>query len=176
MLSDIEPGNAQRLRPGEARGDAARASNNYTRKLFVGPDVALRGAISSCDLLSIKGRVEATLTGCKRLEIEAEGAFDGDAEVEEAEISGQFAGRLVAATLKVRASARITGDVAYASIEIERGGTISGRLNATQQAAREDRRSAPMVGRIEDEPGARIPRAPQKPLASPAPSEAEIKP
>lgn len=176
MLSDIEPAGKQRLRPSEARSDAAGAPSGYTRKLIVGRDVALRGAISSCDLLSIKGQVEATLTGCKRLEIEAEGSFDGHAEVEEAEISGQFAGHLVAATLKVRASARITGDIAYASIEIERGGTISGRLNATPQAARDDRRSAPMVGRIEDEPGARIPRAAQKPLAAPAPSEAEIKP
>jgi len=99
------------------------------RRVVVGEEVLLRGTtISACDRMSVKGRVEGTLVNCKQLEVAAGGAFTGSATVDEADISGEFSGRLRVKQLKARVSARIIGVVEYVTIEVERGAKISGEL------------------------------------------------
>ncbi len=62
----------------------------------------------------------------------------GTAEIEEADISGRFEGRLVASRrLKVRATANIVGSIEYGQIEIEAGGKISGDVQVRPQDSQE---------------------------------------
>ena len=53
------------------------------------------------------------------------------AKVEDADISGEFSGKLVVRRrLIVRAGGKIDGEIFYGEIEVEPGGEISGRLAA----------------------------------------------
>jgi cytoskeletal protein CcmA (bactofilin family) len=105
--------------------------NDEGKKLIVGRDIALNGEIKSCDILVVEGHVEANISDCQVIEIAEGGSFKGMAEIDTAEISGVFDGSITARELLVvRATGRITGKVRFGQLEIERGGEISGDIQA----------------------------------------------
>lgn len=110
---------------------AMRDGNDEGKKLIVGRDIALNGEIKSCDKLVVEGHVEANINDCRVIEIAEGGSFKGMAEIETAEISGTFDGSITARELLVvRATGRITGKVRFGQLEIERGGEITGDVQA----------------------------------------------
>lgn len=126
------------------------------KTLVVGREISLNGKIAACDKLVVEGSVEADLECCRQLDISPTGYFKGSAEIEEAEISGRFEGRLVSSKrLRVRATARITGSIEYAQIEIEPGGIISGdvRVRIQEPAEGPTAPEAPKVERPADVSG-----------------------
>ncbi len=89
-------------------------------------------------LLSVSLIVEANLTDSRIIDIATTGYFKGTAEVEEAIISGEFQGTLtVRGRLFVRATGKVSGELRYGELEIERGGRISGDIDQNGSAARE---------------------------------------
>lgn len=99
------------------------------KKLTVGPEIVLSGNITSCDRLVVEGRVEASLTDSRAIEIADSGFFKGTAEIDHAVIGGRFEGTLtVRERLTVRSTGRIQGKIRYGQIEIEPGGEISGEV------------------------------------------------
>ncbi|MDP7392617.1 MAG: polymer-forming cytoskeletal protein, partial [Alphaproteobacteria bacterium] len=67
------------------------------------------------------------------------GYFKGKVDIAIAEIKGRFEGELIARErLIIRKTGQVTGTVAYAEIEIERGGKISGDVKVAGTAAIED--------------------------------------
>lgn len=105
------------------------------KKLIVGRDISLNGEIRTCDTLVVEGRVEAVLQDCKNIEIMAPGEFKGAAEVDVADISGQFNGDLTARQrLIVRAGGKVLGKIRYGQLEIERGGVLSGEVEVLPEA------------------------------------------
>lgn len=99
-------------------------------QLSVGPGVIMKGDIINCDLLRIEGIVEGDVKA-RKLIIAAGGAFVGTAEINEAEVEGRFEGSLaVGGLLVLRGTGRATGKFAYGEIEIERGGQLSGEVQA----------------------------------------------
>ncbi len=121
------PGPARRPAAGPAGGQAADANS---RKLIVGQGISLAGEITACDRLVVEGTVKVTLNQTRAIEITESGVFtDGKAEVEEAEISGTYAGELtVRGRLLIRATGRVNGTIRYGELEVERGGKLSGKL------------------------------------------------
>jgi len=110
-----------------ARGEAE------SKKLIVGRDISLTGEIRTCDVLVVEGTVEASLSDCRAMEIAQSGQVKGTATVEVAEISGLFDGDLtVQGRLFVRATGRVRGKVRYYELEVERGGSIAGAVEALQ--------------------------------------------
>jgi cytoskeletal protein CcmA (bactofilin family) len=106
-------------------------SQTATRKLVVGRGIVFSGEITSCDCLVVEGTVKANIAGCHDIDIAEGGLFTGSASVESAEIRGRFEGTLnVSGRLMVRATGRIAAEVRYHQIEIERGGEISGHIQA----------------------------------------------
>jgi cytoskeletal protein CcmA (bactofilin family) len=102
------------------------------RKMVVGREICLSGEIKSCDTLVVEGRVEADLKDCRTLMVLASGVVKGNATVERCEISGLFEGDLTARQhLLLRATGRIIGSVTYDQLEVERGGSITGRMTET---------------------------------------------
>jgi Polymer-forming cytoskeletal len=69
------------------RDDAIEA-----RKLIVGRGISLSGEITSCDRLVIEGSVEANLQNCQHVEITETGVFNGNAAIDDIEVSGRFEG------------------------------------------------------------------------------------
>ena len=101
------------------------------KRLVVGRDIRLSGEISACDKLIVEGHIEASLPGARVIEVSTTGFFKGNADVEEADISGHYEGELIARDrLVVRASGRISGTIRYGRIVIESGGEISGDMQA----------------------------------------------
>ncbi len=135
--------------PGISRpaGDGA-VSRSENKRMTVGKDVEMSGEIESCDLLVVEGTVDATLQNGREIQIGRSGRFSGLVEVEDADISGEFSGKLVVRRrLTVRAGGKIDGEIFYGEIEIEPGGETSGRLtagdgHATETAVPVDARQA----------------------------------
>ena len=107
----------------------ASAREESGSKLTVGPNIKLKGVeITDCDTLVVEGTVEATINS-RLIQISETGAFKGAAEIDIAEIRGNFDGDLtVREKLVVFATGKVTGKVRYGKIVIEEGGQISGEV------------------------------------------------
>lgn len=105
------------------------------RVLTVGPEIQMKGEVTSCDRVIIEGTVDATMRDVHTVELAESGSLKGTAEVEDAEISGAFEGDLVVrGRLTVYSSGRVRGNVTYGEIEIQRGGQISGNIRNVAEA------------------------------------------
>lgn len=111
-------------------------SGSEGKKLIVGREICLNGEITACDRLIVEGKVEASLTESEYIEIGSTGLFKGSAEVDVAEISGRFEGKLtVHKRLVIHSTGRVSGEVLYNQIEVERGGQLSGEVRTLEEAA-----------------------------------------
>ena len=143
------------VRRPESRPAASAESDG--KKLIVGREIVLTGEIRACERLVVEGRVEASLTDSRTIEIAQSGLFKGSAQIDTADISGRFEGDLVVRErLLLRSTGRIEGSVRYGEIEIERGGVICGEIEQLPEASRAA--------------GAALPEAPAR-LVEPAPTE-----
>jgi cytoskeletal protein CcmA (bactofilin family) len=118
------------------RIDRARSLDTASdqKRLIVGRDISLTGEITSCDRLVVEGQVEVTLPAARLIEVAPTGVFKGNADVEEADISGRFEGELIArGRLVVRAGGRVQGKIRYGRIVIEQGGEISGDMQTLDE-------------------------------------------
>lgn len=133
--------------PVEASRTPRPAPERDTQKLVVGPRIRLKGEVSNCDELIVEGHFEGKAAS-RRVRIAQGGSYEGEAEVETAEMSGAFDGALtVSDRLIIRASGRVSGTLRYHAIEIESGGRISGDVQVTadedaQESDDESSRSA----------------------------------
>ena len=98
-------------------------------KLTVGPNIKLKGVeITDCDTLVVEGTVEATMDS-RVIQISELGAFKGSADIDIAEIHGQFDGNLtVRQKLVIYATGKVVGKIRYGKLVIEEGGQISGDI------------------------------------------------
>lgn len=99
------------------------------RRLIVGREISLSGAINACDHLVVEGEIEATLDDCQTIRIVEGGTFRGKAHVVRADIGGRVDGELiVSGKLTVRSTGSIEGSATYATLAVEEGGRIAGTL------------------------------------------------
>jgi len=124
------PGAQSMARPmaGEPVSPAAHERDNGS-KLTVGPNIKLKGVeITDCDTLVVEGTVEATMNS-RVIQIAEQGAFRGSAEIEIAEIRGEFNGNLtVRQKLVIYATGKVTGTIRYGKLVVEEGGQLSGEI------------------------------------------------
>jgi cytoskeletal protein CcmA (bactofilin family) len=121
----------QMAQSAQSAAKAAEAAQTAIRKLVVGRGIVFSGEIKSCDCLVVEGTVKANIAGCRDIYIAEGGLFTGSASVENAEIRGRLEGDLsTSGRLLIHASGKIAAEVNYSQIEIERGGEISGKVQA----------------------------------------------
>ena len=119
---------------GAASGPAAAASASPPKgvesKLTVGPNIKLKGVeITDCDTLVVEGSVEATMDS-RVIQISERGSFKGSAEIDIAEIRGEFDGNLtVRDKLMVYATGKVTGKIRYGKLVVAEGGQMSGEIS-----------------------------------------------
>jgi len=113
----------------------ANAAQESGSKLTVGPNIKLKGVeITDCDTLVVEGMVEATMNS-RVIQIAEQGAFKGSAEIEIAEIRGEFNGNLtVRQKLVIYATGKVTGTIRYGKLVVEEGGQLSGEIVFGTQA------------------------------------------
>ncbi|KAF1043955.1 bactofilin family protein [Xylophilus sp.] len=110
-----------------AAGPAAAAESGS--KLTVGPNSKLKGVeITDCDTLVVEGTVEATMDS-RVIQISEQGAFRGSAEIDIAEIRGEFNGNLtVRQKLVIFSTGKVNGKIRYGKVVIEKGGQLAGEI------------------------------------------------
>lgn len=98
-------------------------------KLTVGPNIKLKGVeITDCDTLVVEGTVEATMDS-RVIQIAQQGAFRGSADIDIAEIHGEFNGTLnVREKLVIFSTGKVTGKICYGKLVVEEGGQLSGEI------------------------------------------------
>ncbi len=117
------------------RGDHRLSLEDDANRLTVGRNICLNGEITACEKLVVEGRVEAVLAEARMIEVMPTGFYKGSANVQDADISGNFEGSLLATEiLTVRKGGRISGSVRYGKIVIESGGEISGDMTSLDEA------------------------------------------
>lgn len=120
-------------------------------KLTVGPNIKLKGVeITDCDTLVVEGFVEATIDS-RVMQISEQGSFKGSAEIDIAEIHGQFDGNLtVRQKLIIYATGKVTGKVCYGKLVIEEGGQLSGDIHygatPTHKSSSSDKHALALAG------------------------------
>ncbi len=99
-------------------------------KLTVGPNIKLKGVeITDCDTLVVEGTVEATMDS-RVIQIAEQGAFHGTADIDIAEIHGEFDGQLtVREKLVIFSTGKVSGKIRYGKVVIEEGGQLSGEIS-----------------------------------------------
>jgi cytoskeletal protein CcmA (bactofilin family) len=127
--------------------DTAASTNEGGSKLIVGPNIKLKGVeITDCDTLVVEGRVEATIDS-RVIQIAERGAFKGSAEIDIAEIHGEFDGELtVRQKLVIYSTGKVSGKVRYGKVVIEEGGQLSGDIQVGTVAAANKGLSVAKVG------------------------------
>jgi cytoskeletal protein CcmA (bactofilin family) len=109
--------------------DSGSVSRTENKRLTVGKEIEMSGDITACDTLIVEGTLDANLRDGREMSIARGGRFIGSAEVDEADISGSFSGRLVARQrLVVRSGGKVEGEIYYGKIEVEAGGEVTGKL------------------------------------------------
>jgi cytoskeletal protein CcmA (bactofilin family) len=105
------------------------ATKEGESKLTVGPNIKLKGVeITDCDTLVVEGSVEATMDS-RVIQISERGSFKGSAEIDIAEIRGEFDGQLtVRQKLVIYSTGKVTGKIRYGKVVIEEGGQLSGEI------------------------------------------------
>ena len=100
-------------------------------KLTVGPNIKLKGVeITDCDTLVVEGTVEATMDS-RVIHISEHGAFKGSAEIDIAEIHGEFNGTLtVRQKLVIYSTGKVHGKIRYGKLVVEEGGQLAGEIEA----------------------------------------------
>lgn len=117
--------------PKRRDSDSRPGSISQGSRMTVGPGIQLKGEISNCAALVVEGDVDGTLNG-EGLEISQRGVFRGTAQVETADIQGQFEGELtVAGLLRIENGGSVSGKVRYGRIEVVAGGELSGEISKT---------------------------------------------
>ena len=112
--------------PAAAQQAPAESSGS---KLTVGPNIKLKGVeITDCDTLVVEGTVEATMDS-RVIQIAQQGAFRGSADIDIAEIHGEFSGTLnVREKLMIFSTGKVTGKIRYGKLVVEEGGQLSGEV------------------------------------------------
>ena len=108
---------------------ASAAAESTGSKLTVGPNIKLKGVeITDCDTLVVEGTVEATMDS-RVIQIAEQGAFRGSAEIDIAEIHGEFNGTLtVREKLVIFSTGKVSGKIRYGKLVVEEGGQLSGEI------------------------------------------------
>lgn len=107
------------------------ASDSSGSKLTVGPNIKLKGVeITDCDTLVVEGTVEATMDS-RVIQISENGAFRGSAEIDIAEIHGEFNGTLtVRQKLVIYSTGKVNGKIRYGKLVVEEGGQLAGEIES----------------------------------------------
>jgi cytoskeletal protein CcmA (bactofilin family) len=124
LPSEVSP--MQASTPATSTSSATKTSGST---LTVGPNIKLKGVeITDCDTLVVEGIVEATMDS-RLMQITADGAFKGAADIDIAEIHGSFDGVLtVRDKLVIYSTGKVTGTVRYGKLVVEEGGQLSGEI------------------------------------------------
>lgn len=96
-------------------------------KSVIGAGVRFSGHISPASTLEIHGIVHADVIADK-LEIAEGGSLEGNSEIGLAVINGRYKGKMRAKTAWLMNKARLSGEIEYESVQMDRGAALNCRI------------------------------------------------
>ena len=98
------------------------------KSIFIGTGVVFKGSINAPNQAVISGNVEGELTA-KDVLIGASGVVTGKTSADFIDVKGELNESITSKNvLIVRSTGKVSGDVTYGELEIERGGKIKGGM------------------------------------------------
>ena len=143
---------------------AIHPSRNEAVATVIGESITIAGNLTGDEDLTVRGRVEGSITLNKTLILEPSGIIKAEVKVKNAVISGVVVGNLTASdSVELTAECRMVGDIQAPRVIIVEGASFRGRVDMGDldmpRAERTDRPARP---------GGRPAAAPARPAAAPA--------
>jgi cytoskeletal protein CcmA (bactofilin family) len=105
--------------------DKFMSEGNQDKSIFIGTGVVFKGSINAPNQAIISGTVEGELVA-KDVLIGAAGVVTGTTQADFIDVKGELNQSITSKNvLIVRNTGKVTGDVTYGEIEIERGGKVT---------------------------------------------------
>ena len=117
-------------KPADPLSPSQRPTTN-SGKSVLGSDLKVVGEITSTGAIEILGEVDGTITA-RSVTIGTEGQVKGDVTGETVEVKGKLDGRVTSESFALRSSAQVHAEVSYATVIIESGAQMEGRLTKTK--------------------------------------------
>jgi len=97
------------------------------KQAILGSGARFSGKISNAKSIEINGYVEADLT-TEKVTIGSTGKFIGSVQSELVVISGEYEGKMQADSIWLTETSRISGEVHYKSLQMDRGAALNCRV------------------------------------------------
>ena len=123
---------------------------------IIGESIVINGNLNGDEDLTVRGRVEGTLTLTKALVVEATGVVKAEVQVKSCVISGALVGNLTASeSVEITKEGRMVGDISAPRVIIVDGATFRGRIDMGEVDVGEVDR--PALARTSSRPALRTP-------------------
>jgi cytoskeletal protein CcmA (bactofilin family) len=117
--------------------------------LYIGKGVSIAGDISVPGIVVVDGTVEGAIAA-RAVWVSQSGTVNGKIAATEAEVHGTVSQNIeVSQLLIVHATGRVTGNVGYGELQVEKGAVISGAMSLIKPAAETEARPEPVLGKSE---------------------------
>jgi cytoskeletal protein CcmA (bactofilin family) len=121
---------------------------------IIGESILISGSLNGDEDLTVRGRVEGTLTLTKTLVVEPTGVVKAEVQVKNCVIAGVIVGNVTATeSVEITKEGRMVGDIAAPRVIIVDGASFRGRID---------------MGEVDVDAGRGTPRAAAAPAARPA--------
>jgi cytoskeletal protein CcmA (bactofilin family) len=116
-------------------GSSREGSSTAAVATMIAKGVTLEGNFASEGPVQIEGNVKGHVKTSASLVVGSESAIVADVSAESATIAGSIQGTVsVTSKLHLRSTAKIVGDIRCASISVDAGATISGKVDVGSSA------------------------------------------
>jgi cytoskeletal protein CcmA (bactofilin family) len=143
---------------------------------IIGESILINGNLNGDEDLTVRGRVEGTLTLTKTLVVEPTGVVKAEVQVRNCVISGAVVGNVTASeSVEITKDGRMVGDISAPRVIIVDGASFRGRIDMGEVDLEVSDR--PALARASSRPALRAPPArPATPAVVPAAPRAEEAP
>jgi len=121
----------------------SRATSSSSSACVIGPETAVRGALSGEEDLVVEGRVEGSVSLAGHLVVADTGEVEADLEIESIAVLGQVRGDIVASrSITIERGARVSGNVRAPRVIINDGAHFDGAVEMDVDLPDELRKAA----------------------------------
>jgi len=124
---------------------------------IIGESIVINGNLNGDEDLTVRGRVEGTITLTRHLLVEASGVVKAEVQVKSCVISGALVGNVTATeSIEITKEGRMVGDIAAPRVVIHDGAGFRGRID-TGEVDVEETEQRPALARTSSRPSLRPP-------------------
>jgi len=142
---------------------------------IIGESILINGSLNGDEDLTVRGRVEGTVTLTKTLVVEPTGVVKAEVQVKNCVIAGAVVGNVTASeSVEITKEGRMVGDISAPRVIIVDGASFRGRIDMGEFEVREGERPERALARPAARPALRPRPAPAQAAAKAEPAEPKL--